>query len=55
MNSDQLAYIKKKKTNMKCKLCYTFIAGVTEVIFRRTVNLMPKSSVGEKKNLNTQD
>lgn len=40
---------------MKCKLCYTFIAGVTEVIFRRTVNLMPKSSVGEKKNLNTQD
>lgn len=49
MNSDQLAYIKKKKTNMKCKLCYTFIAGVTEVIFRRTVNLMPKSSVGEKK------
>lgn len=34
---------------MKCKLCYTFIAGVMEVIFRRTVNLMPKSSVGKKK------
>lgn len=50
MNSDQLAYIKKKnETNMKCKLCYTFIAGVTEVIFRRTVNLMPKSSVGKRK------